>query len=218
MPDKKSGNNKCQYIRYRGRPQEIVPPEEDRKNNRQRHAENDLTGHGNRGRSKCLAQCLQVDKGALIQSRKRHQIEINAEAFHGKVRIIGALVSRTEWHPLPMFEATPENCEAFRRWLDSQWAELPEALPTQTAARLIGNNPQRIHELIREETLHGIKIGPVQYCAKEEFINYISSPQKLSNPRTKRYKELIREFKYKQRRERESEQRRCKRKQKNEDA
>ena len=120
--------------------------------------------------------------------------------------------NRTEWHPLPMFEATPENCEAFRRWLDSRWAELPEALPTQTAAELVGHSPQRIHELIREETLHGIKISPVQYCAKEEFINYISSPQKLSNPRTERYKELIREFKYKQRRERENEQRRQKRK------
>ena len=31
----------------------------------------------------------------------------------------GMFSNRTEWHPLPMFEATPENCEAFRRWLDS---------------------------------------------------------------------------------------------------
>jgi len=51
----------------------------------------------------------------------------------------GMFSNRTEWHPLPMFEATPENCEAFRRWLDSQWAELPEALPTQTAAELVGH-------------------------------------------------------------------------------
>ena len=48
----------------------------------------------------------------------------------------GMFSNRTEWHPLPMFEATPENCEAFRQWLDSQWAELPEALPTQTARNL----------------------------------------------------------------------------------
>ena len=46
----------------------------------------------------------------------------------------GMFSNRTKWHPLSMFEATPENCEAFRRWLDLQWAELPEALPTQTAA------------------------------------------------------------------------------------
>ena len=57
----------------------------------------------------------------------------------------GMFSNRTEWHPLPMFEAAPENCEAFRRWLELQWAELPEALPTQTAAELVGHSPQRIH-------------------------------------------------------------------------
>lgn len=123
----------------------------------------------------------------------------------------GMFSNRTKWHPLPMFEATPENCEAFRRWLDSQWAELPEALPTQTAAELVGHSPQRIHELICEEILHGIRMGNTQYCVKEEFICYMASPQKLSNPRTERYKELIRAFNYKQCRERENEQRRCKR-------
>lgn len=123
----------------------------------------------------------------------------------------GMFSNRTEWHPLPMFEATSENCEAFRRWLNSQWAELPEALPTQTAAELVGHSPQRIHKLIREEILHGIRMGNTQYCVKEEFICYMASPQKLSNPRTGRYKELIREFRYKQRRKRENEQRRCKR-------
>ena len=107
----------------------------------------------------------------------------------------GMFTNRTEWHPRPLLEATEENCKAFRLWLEKEWAELPDALPTQTAAKLIGNNPQRIHELIREETLHGIKIGPVQYCVKEEFISYISSPQKLSTPHTEKYKELIREFK-----------------------
>lgn len=148
----------------------------------------------------------------LIEDAEMFKIRMDTEVgFLSELN--GLFSNRTEWHPRPMFEATEENCKAFRLWLEVLWAELPEALPTQTAARLIGNNPQRIHELIREETLHGIKIGPVQYCAKEEFINYISSPQKLSAPRTEKYKELIREFKYKQRRERENEQRRCKRKQ-----
>ena len=121
-------------------------------------------------------------------------------------------VRSTEWHPLPMFEATPKNCEAFRRWLDSQWAELPEALPTQTAAELVGHSPQRIYEWIREEALTGIKLGSIQYCAKAEFIGFMASPQRLAHPRTEKYKELIREFKYNRRRERENEQRRQKRK------
>ena len=91
----------------------------------------------------------------------------------------GMFSNRTEWHPLPMFEATPENCEAFRRWLSSQWAELPEALPTQTAAELVGHSPQRIHEWIREEALTGIKLGAIQYCAKAEFVNFMASPQRV---------------------------------------
>lgn len=129
----------------------------------------------------------------------------------------GMFSNRTEWHPLPMFEATPENCEAFRRWLDSRWAELPEALPTQTAAELVGHNPQSIHKLIKENVLHGVKIGVVQYIPKTEFISYMASPKKLSTPRTEKYKELIKAFKYKQRREHENEQRRCKRKMKSRD-
>jgi hypothetical protein len=40
----------------------------------------------------------------------------------------------------------------------------------------------------------------------------MASPQRLAHPRTEKYKELIREFKYIQRRERENEQRRQKRK------
>ena len=143
----------------------------------------------------------------------------------------GMFSNRTEWHPLPMFEAAPENCEAFRRWLELQWAELPEALPTQTAAelvRLIGSprlkvlydiyhmqlSEGRLCDTIRQyaDTLTGIKLGTIQYCAKAEFIGFMASPQRLAHPRTEKYKELIREFKYIQRRERENEQRRQKRK------
>ena len=141
--------------------------------------------------------------------------KINAVRFKARMdtepgflsELSGMFSNRTEWHPLPMFEATPENCEAFRRWLDSQWAELPEALPTQTAAELVGHSPQRIHEWIRKKVLVGIKLGTIQYCAKAEFVNFMASPQRLAHPRTEKYKDLIWEFKYIQRRERENEQR-----------
>ena len=124
----------------------------------------------------------------------------------------GMFSNRTEWHPKPLIEVTVENCTAFRQWLEKEWAELPEALPTQMAAELVGHSPQRIHEWIREEVLIGIKLGTIQYCAKAEFVNFMASPQRLAHPRTEKYKELIREFKYIQRRERENEQRRQKRK------
>lgn len=126
----------------------------------------------------------------------------------------GMFSNRTEWHPQPLIEVTEENCNAFRLWLEKEWAELPDALPTKTAAELVGHNSQRIHELIRNGMLNGVKIGSIQYCVKKEYISYIASPQKLSNTCTEKYKELIRAFKYKQRREHENEQRRCKRRMK----
>lgn len=107
---------------------------------------------------------------------------------------------------------TEKNCNAFRQWLEKEWAELPDALPTQTVAELVGHNPQSIHKLIKENVLPGVKIGAVQYIPKAEFVVYMASPKKLATPRTEKYKELIKAFKYKQRREQENEQRRCKRK------
>ena len=129
----------------------------------------------------------------------------------------GMFSNRTEWHPRPLIEVTEENCEAFRLWLEKEWAELPDALPTQTAAELVGHNPQSIHKLIKENVLHGVKIGAVQYISKTEFIAYMASPKKLAVPRTEKYKELIKAFKYKKRRDHENDQRRYKRKIKNSD-
>ena len=123
----------------------------------------------------------------------------------------GMFSNRTEWHSRPLIEVTEENCEAFRLWLEKEWAELPDALPTQTAAELVGHNPQSIHKLIKENVLHGIKIGAVQYIPKMEFIAYMASSKKLATPHTEKYKELIKAFKYRQRREHENEQHRCKR-------
>lgn len=78
----------------------------------------------------------------------------------------GMFSNRTECHPKLLIDVTEENCNAFRLWLEKEWAELPDALPTKTAASLIGCQPQRIYELIKENVLHGIKIGAVQYIPK----------------------------------------------------
>lgn len=107
----------------------------------------------------------------------------------------GMFSNRTEWHPIPLIEVTEENCNAFRQWLEKEWAELPDALPTQTAAELVGHNPQRIHKLIKENVLHGIKIGAVQYIPKTEFISYMASLEKLSKPTSDVYRKLMQEFK-----------------------
>ncbi len=86
----------------------------------------------------------------------------------------------------------------FRHWLEAQWVESPDALPTLTASKLTGHAHQRIRELIKENVLNGVKASTVQYIVKDEFIAYISSPEKLSKPGTSVYCELIRKFKRRQ--------------------
>ena len=141
-----------------------------------------------------------------VSREEAERFKCRMETEDGFLAELAGKFSNRSGHQLRrILEPTAENSKAFRLWLEKEWAELPDALPTQTAASLAGFAPQRIHKLIKEKALHGIKIGSTQYCVKEEFICYMASPQKLSNPRTDRYKELIREFKYKQRRERENE-------------
>lgn len=126
-------------------------------------------------------------------------------------KLKGQFPHKGERHPKPFFVVSEENCTAFRHWLEKRWAELPDALPTLTAAQISGHNSQRIRELIKENILHGVIVNATQYIPKAEFILYMSSPEKLAIPRTEVYRELIREFKKRQCRERENEIRRQKR-------
>lgn len=127
-------------------------------------------------------------------------------------KLRGQFPHEGERHPKPFFVASEENCTAFRLWLEKRWAELPDALPTLTAAQISGHAHQRIRELIKQNILRGVIVNTTQYIAKTEFIYYLSSPEKLAIPRTEEYRELIREFKKRQCRERENEIRRQKRK------
>ena len=83
------------------------------------------------------------------------------------------------------------DSEGFQNYLLLLWEALPDALPTQQAARLIGVNPQRIHEQIRAGTLHGAMIGGKQYCVKLEIIAYASAAKRLAHLRGDAYRALI---------------------------
>lgn len=100
----------------------------------------------------------------------------------------GLFSNRTEWHPLPMFEATPENCEAFRRWLSSQWAELPEALPTQTAAELVGHSRSAFTNGYAKKFWSALNSAPYSTAPKRNSVNFMASPQRLAHPRTENTK------------------------------
>ncbi len=147
--------------------------------------ENGYIPHQNTGHATHKYRVL-VEDAEKFKFRMDNEVGFLAE-------LNGMFSNRTEWHPIPLIEVTEENCNAFRQWLEKEWAELPEALPTQTAAVLVGHNPQ----LIKETVLHGIKIGAVQYIPKTEFIAYAASPEKLEKPTSDVYRELIRRFKTK---------------------
>lgn len=108
--------------------------------------------------------------------------------------LVGKFSNRTKHRPCRILEPTAETSKAFRLWLEKEWAELPDALPTQTAASLTGFAPQRIHKLIKEKTLHGITVRAVQYISKSEFISYISSSKQIASIQNETYKELVKKF------------------------
>ena len=109
--------------------------------------------------------------------------------------LAGKFSNRREHRPRPVLEPTAKNSKAFRLWLEKEWAALPEALSTQTAASLAGFPPQRIHKLIKEKTLHGITVRAVQYISKSEFILYISSPKQIASVQNETYQKALRKCK-----------------------
>ena len=129
--------------------------------------------------------------------------------------LTGQFSNRTEWHPTPLLKVTAENCAAFHAWLTEEWSDLPDVITVIEVVRLIGGRPPQIHELIENGTFHGANCGSKTYCAKSEIIDYAASKEKLSNPTSEIYRELIRTFKKHMCRERENEIRRCKRKSEN---
>ena len=95
----------------------------------------------------------------------------------------------------PLLEPTPENCKAFAEYLTELWADLSDALPTKTAASLVGYSFQRVQECVREGLIIGVTIGNVRYCTKESFIEYVASAERVAVPRrTEKYYTLIKDF------------------------
>ena len=127
-----------------------------------------------------------------VSREKAERFKCRMETEDGFLaELSGKFSNRTGRQPRRILEPTAENSKAFRLWLEKEWAELPEALPTQTAASLAGFAPQRIHKLIKEKALHGITVRAVQYISKSEFIAYISSPKQIASVQNETYRKLL---------------------------
>lgn len=129
------------------------------------------------------------------------------------VELTGMFTSRKEHHPKPLPVYTDEDREAFRIWLDKQWRDQPDAIPTLTAAELLGIRVQRIYELRDKKIFRCVHVGNVCYVPKSDVIEYAASYEKLSHTAGEKFLELLDEFRKKRRREKENERRREKRNQ-----
>lgn len=69
---------------------------------------------------------------------------------------------------------TPEEREKIIKKLQKEWKNYPDALPSKTAAELLGLSLQQIYRLISNNELHAVKIGGVQLVSKEDAIEYIA--------------------------------------------
>lgn len=143
--------------------------------------------HENTGQATHKYRVLRED---AVKFKRRMESE---EGFLAE--LTGLFSNQRGHHPIPLLEVTKENCAAFKKWLTREWVNLPDAIPTQRVIKLIGGTPQQIHRLVREGRIHSVTVKGKQYCAKDEIVDYISSPEKLSHPVEKIYKELIRAFK-----------------------
>ena len=67
---------------------------------------------------------------------------------------------------------TNDERDEFRKFLTKLWKKYPDALPAKKAAELADISPQRVNELVRKGVVYGMRVGNVQYLAKEQFIEY----------------------------------------------
>ena len=102
--------------------------------------------------------------------------------------------TRPAGSPAPNRARERINSAEFEKYLLLRWADLPDALPTLQAARLISVNPQRLHEQVKAGRLHGVTIRGKQYCVKMEIIAFAVAPERLACPRGEAYKALIEEY------------------------
>ena len=102
--------------------------------------------------------------------------------------------TRPAGSPAPNTARERIDSAEFEKYLLLRWADLPDALPTLQAARLISVRPQRLYEQVRTGVLHSVTIGGKQYCAKVEIIACAASPERLANARGKAYMALIEDY------------------------
>ena len=93
-----------------------------------------------------------------------------------------------------LLEPTEENLKAFKEYITYLWGDIPDAVSSYETAKLIGMTHQKINRLVKSGVLNGANIMNRQYCSKQEIIEYICHPSKISVPVNKVLEKLVRDF------------------------
>ena len=72
--------------------------------------------------------------------------------------------------------------------------DIPTAMPSQITAKLIGCNVKSLHRLHSQGKLNSVNVSHVQYCIKEDIINYMISGTQVRFNRTDENLKLINGF------------------------
>ncbi len=135
----------------------------------------------------------------------------DAEAFQARMetdpQLIAALAGHFSSHKndrpklyRPPIKADAATADEFRLWLTARWAELPDALPAVTAAKLCGAEAKTITKLVRDKRIGGTVVGHVMLCVKADWIAWLASPEMIATNKNEVYVELMKEFKRQKRR------------------
>lgn len=87
-----------------------------------------------------------------------------------------------------------KHTDKYKAYIEKMWSDIPTAIPSQITAKLIGCNAKSLHRLHSEGKLNSVNVGHVQYCIKEEIINYMVSETQVRFNRTDENLKLLNGF------------------------
>ncbi len=152
--------------------------------------DHDLIPHENTGGTTHKYR-VRVEDAVVFKERMEKDAELIAA-------LAGQFSSHKNERPKPYrppINADAATADAFRLWLTARWAELPDALPAVTAAKLCGAEAKAITKLVRQKRIRGILMGNVMVCVKEDWIAWLTTPEMITANKNETYVELMREFK-----------------------
>lgn len=86
------------------------------------------------------------------------------------------------------------HADKYKKYIEKMWSDIPTAIPSQITAKLIGCNVKSLHRLHSQGKLNSVNVSHVQYCIKEDIINYMISETQVRFNRTDENLKLINGF------------------------